>query len=322
MFSWKTGVCALCVILLSAALCVAQQHSDYRLHGKIVDLKGKPIPAAKLILKDTEEGKMLVIKVKPDGTFDQRFVPHGVYSVSIEAEGYNTKKIPSLDLSQWGEKEIEKQIDIQMKTPQEEEQENMDKKIREDYVKGVESFKAQKWNDAIASMELVVKEAPDKYGPYLIMAACYDALNQPDKAVANYEKTISLKSDIADAHLYLAGCYIKLKNYEKAIAFYKSYLDLKPTDLDANCTLAHLYAATDKMADAETIIKHAIEVSMQASGQDPAVARCYRVDSDVLLKKSDYKGAAVSLRKYLELNPNAPDRKEMLELIPVLEQTK
>jgi hypothetical protein len=325
--SWKISAAVFAVCLLLTAICFAQEESDYRIFGKVTDTSNKAIPDAKIVLKNKEDGRTIIMKSKTDGTFEQRFIPHAVYTVTAEKEGFNSIKIDTLDLSVVGQeisgdkKEISKQIDFQLKTPQEVEMGDMEKKVADDYKKGVEVFKAQKWDEAIAIMQPLSAKVPDRYGPYLIMAAAYDAKNDVDKAIMYYEKTISLQPDIADAHLYLVGNYIKKKDYPKAIEASKRLLELRPSDIESTCILGNLYNATGNSAEAEATLKKGIEVASSSATPDPAGAVCYRAYADIQLKNGDMKGASASLKTYLQLRPNAPDKKDIEEMIQVLEQS-
>jgi tetratricopeptide (TPR) repeat protein len=316
-------ISATVLMICLSAICFAQEESDYRIIGKVTDSSNKAIPDAKIVLKNKEDGKTIIIKSKTDGTFEQRFIPHAIYSVTAEKEGYNTIKIDTLDLSVLGQeisgekKEVTKQIDFQLKTPQELEMVDMEKKIADDYKKGVEVFKAQKWDEAIAIMQPLSAKVPDRYGPYLIMAAAYDAKNDVDKAIMYYEKTISLQPDIADAHLYLVANYIKKKDYPKAIEASKKLLELRPSDIESTCVLGNLYNAAGNSAEAEATVKKGIELG----GSDATSAVCHRVYADIQLKNGDMKGASTSLKTYLQLRPSAPDKKDIEEMIQALDQS-
>src|SRR3990172_5298602 len=192
----------------------AQVGNDYHVFGKVTDTKGNPIPGAKLTLKESETGKHIVMKTKEDGTFDQQFIPHAMYSLSVEKEGYITRTVDKVDMTRYGEKPIQRKIDVVLMTQQDEEQiklaeqqVQMVKEVQETYKKGMEQYNAKQFDAALATMQEVSQKSPESYGPYLVSAACYQAKGDPDNAIKYYEKTLTLKKDIPEVCQNLGDLY-------------------------------------------------------------------------------------------------------------------
>jgi tetratricopeptide (TPR) repeat protein len=308
----------------------AVEHSDYRLFGKVVDVKGNGIGGVKIILKDVETGKGVTITSKADGTFDQAFIQHAIYTVSFEKEGYIPKKIDKLDLSATAEQQIEKKIDVQLATPEEMKeyemqkgQVDMEKKIGETYKKAIEMFQNKQFDQAISSMQEVLKSAPSTWGAYHVIGVSYYMKKDCDNALANLQKSVELKKDNSEAYALMGDCYVQKKDWNKAIDSYQTDLANNPADLEVQCVIADLYRATGKEAEAEAAVSKAMQSAKSAEGTvDPKVGVCYRVNGEILLKKGDMKGSIASLKKYLELNPAAWDKAQVTEMIQALEQTK
>lgn len=319
----RTVLAVACCLLLVSAVVVAQEHSDYRLFGKVTDSKGQPVAGARIILKEKTSGKGTTIKTKDDGTFDQQFVPHGVYGVTIEKEGFAPRTIETMDLSATADQTIQRKIDVVLVTPQEEEaykkqQESakMDQQIQADYKRGVQAFQAKDYDQAISIMQDLTKKSPDSYGPYLVLGAAHHAKGDCDTAIENYLKAVSLKKDVPDAYRYMGDCYTQKKQYQQAVDSYTKLLELQPNDTETRCVMANiLSAALDKSEEAATEVAKGLQ-------QDPNVAICHKTNAELLFKKGNMKEAAAEFRKYLELQPDAPDKAQIADILKAIEQSK
>ncbi len=331
MFSCSRLLIIVLAILVSfSVLCIAQEHSDYHIFGTVLDVKEKPIADVKITLRDLESGKLFTFKSKQDGTFDQQFIPHAMYSLTIEKEGYITQRVDKLDFSAKAQETIEKKVDVHLLTLQEEEQIRLQKleaetskKVADTYKKGIEQFQAQQFDQAIASMQSVLKSSPDLWGAYHVMGSAYYLKRDCDSAIANFQKSTSLKKDNGEAYAFMGDCYVQKKDWASAISSYNSALQYKPDDLEIQCVVADLYRATEKEAEAEATVNRVLEAGKIADGTiDPKAGLCYKVNGEILLKKGKMKECIAALKKYLELRPDAPDKAQIAEMIQTLEQVK
>jgi tetratricopeptide (TPR) repeat protein len=315
------SVSTLFLCLFVVSFCFAQEHSDYHVFGTVKDSKGTPVAGAKIVLKNKENGKEIAMKSGADGTFDQQFVPHAIYALTVTKEGYKPRAVETVDMSPVAEQTIQRKIDIVLVTEAEEEQRKMqeqqvqmDKEVKDQYKKGTDLFSQKKYDEAIAVMQEVSKKSPDSYGPYLVLAASYQSKGDCDNAIPNYLKAISIKKDIPDSHKYLADCYVLKKDYAKAVDSYKSYLELNSSDVESRCVLANILLATDKTEEAGAEVTKGMQ-------DNPSVGICYKVNGEYLLKKGDMAGATRDFKKYLEIVPDAPDKAKVQEMIDALEQS-
>jgi tetratricopeptide (TPR) repeat protein len=292
---------------------LAQEHSDYHLFGTVSDSQGQGIAGVRIALKDKETGRQVVIKTNDVGTFDQQFVPHAVYGVSIEKEGYVTKKIENLDLSVWGTESIDKKLDFQLRTEAEEAELHKQQQLATDYKKGIDLFQAGRWDETIAVMQTIAAASPDRYEPLNILARAYFNKRDIDKTIEYLSKSIALKGDLAEDHQILGDCYIAKKDYPQAIAAYERLLQLKPDDAAGLCTLGNLLLAADLDDKAEPHIRRGLELNN-------ALPLCHKLLAQVLLRRGELLPAAASLKKYLELQPDAPDKAQITETIQALEK--
>jgi tetratricopeptide (TPR) repeat protein len=318
--SVRTSLVFVCCLLVSF-LVFAQEHSDYELIGKVTDSKGNPIAGAKITLKETESGKQISFKTKDDGTYDQLFIPHAVYHTTIEKEGYEPRTA-TLDLSLLAPTTIKKEMDVVLITAEEEaeikrqqEQAKADQQIQADYKKGVAAFDAKNYDQAISIMQDLTKRSPQSYGPYLVLAACYHIKGDCDKAVEFYQKAVALKGDLADAYRGMGDCDTSKKQYEQAVENYKKYLELQPQDVETRCVMANVMYALDKLDQAEPQLAQAMQ-------ENPNIAVCHKTNAEILLRKGDMKGSAAEFRKYLELQPDAPDKAQINDMIKAIEQSQ
>jgi len=91
--------------------------------------------------------------------------------------------------------------------------------------------------EALDSIEVLIKDYPNEALLYNICGACYAGLGQLDTAVKRYEKSLTIKPDYADAHNNLGNALMELGRLEASVKSCQKALSIKPDFADAHFNL-------------------------------------------------------------------------------------
>ena len=93
-------------------------------------------------------------------------------------------------------------------------------------------YDAQKYSEAIAIFDKVLKTSPTNATVYYYRAMCFDALNNYQKAVSDYKSTLKYAPDMVIAYYSLGVDYDALADYKSAKENYKKYVELSVEEND------------------------------------------------------------------------------------------
>ena len=97
----------------------------------------------------------------------------------------------------------------------------------------IELYSNGKIQEALDSVEALIKDYPNEAILYNISGACYASLGQLDTAVKRYEKSLAIKPDYAEAHNNLAVTFQELGQLDAAVQCYDQALAIKPDYAEA-----------------------------------------------------------------------------------------
>ncbi len=161
---------------------------------------------------------------------------------------------------------------------------------------------------AVAELARVQQDVPHFHRGYTAMGQVLEAQNNIDAAIDQYLKAIRLNPASADAHYYIAGAYRKLKRYDHAADYYR-----KTIRLHAGYALA--YNKLAEMLNQQGQVDRAIEVcrkGLAVAGDDALL----HGNLGILLSKKGRKAEAIKeLETALELDPDSPNIRRVLEII-------
>jgi tetratricopeptide (TPR) repeat protein len=220
------------------------------------------------------------------------------------------------------------------------------------YMRGFALFRTKDHENAKTELKRALELNPSQVGAHYILGGVLSSTGQKQEAIAEFEK--ELENPDTDSATKV-NCWINIGLLKRdlgdktaAIAAFEKVLELDGSQVEAYSYLAELYLATgqpDKAAEVE-------EKARAAGSQDPnalfniganywnnkdfAKAESYfkqAVDADpklaVAWKQLGYtqvnlgkvEEAKIALRKYLELEPQAQDAKEIKDLLAALEKS-
>jgi tetratricopeptide (TPR) repeat protein len=168
-----------------------------------------------------------------------------------------------------------------------------------------------KVNEAVAALEKLVQANPGNPALHYNLGVAYERRDQYEKAREQYEEAIKVKQDFGDAFLAIGNTFMAQKNFNDAITPLVKAVELLPQNYGAAYNLGASYANGGMYAEAEGAFRKAIAINPK----EPYVHQQLGL---ALLGQSKKDEGIAELQKYLELNPNAADKADILELIKSL----
>ncbi|GBC84273.1 Lipopolysaccharide assembly protein B [bacterium HR11] len=294
-------------LVAGSGLAFAQPANDYHLFGTVKDTKGNPIPDARIVLREKGGWKEHVITTDKNGKYDRWFIPHGVYEARIEKPGYRTLTF-EWDLSGYRDEPIPVERHFVLVSEEEIRQQERAQQAQKDADAAVQAFNQGDCPTAVAKARAVLEFDPQYHVSYLILARCAVREKNWDEAIAHYQKALSIKADIPEAHFDLAILYVEKQDWAKALAEFQKAVELKPDFVEALDQMARIYY-NQKQWD------KCIEAVDRILAQKNDYVWAYRLGGYAWAQKGDLAKAAEYFKKYLELNPNAEDRKAAEDVI-------
>ncbi len=304
--------------LALAATARAQVANDYRFQGKVVDQAGKPLAGVKITLHDPEVGTHIVFETKDDGTFDRQMIPHGTYDATFEKIDYITHT-EHLDWTDVERDTIVKIAHIVLESAADQARKDLGKtasKLYEDaYAALMANDCATATNNADQLLTLGVGNY--EYAVRFIIARCLAGEGKTDEAVAEYGKVLALKPDLFEAHFDLAGILERQGKHDAALQEFMQAAKLNPGDAETQYSIgAILLQQKQDYEQAKIYLAKAIVLNPVHSQAIKALGF-----ADLWAEKKDVPEGLKMLKKYLELEPNAPDAKQIQDIVKSFESS-
>ena len=134
------------------------------------------------------------------------------------------------------------------------------------FSKGEASYKAGKYEAAIAELREAAKLSPDWDDPHYVLALSLVETGKLKEAIEEYKKVLALaiKDDVKIlSHYNLGNAYADLGEYANAIESYKQAIKLDPTLSKPHNNLGLAYAALNRMSEAADEFKAAVRLRPQ-----------------------------------------------------------
>jgi Flp pilus assembly protein TadD len=321
-FRMKLLAAAAVAILAAAPWANAQEWrgGGARIEGTVKNEKGEPIAGAKVSLRWGESGHG-----GPDLTTDKKGywaffgLSGGPWNIDISAPGYMTRKI-STNLSEVGRNApIKVELQPQPKAEPAHEEfmvggKKISKEAAEAIDQGNKAFAAKNWAEARDAYLKVVAEMPDNEPLLMRIAASYDAMSDFDNAL-KYAKTASEKNP-NDIYAWLLVAQIELQNgnLEAGKAALGKVPPEKITDPQPYLNMGIVLYNKKKPAEAEIAFGKAIDMK-------PEMADAYYYRGLARLAEKHGNDAKADFQKYLELEPNGSNAKDVKDLLTALQQS-
>lgn len=263
------------LVVLGLAAPAPAQHREYYVHGRVVDAQQKPVAGVAIKLREVASSRSFQLKSDKDGVFKFAGLPHGVYEVTVEKEGYATRT------DQW---KFEAPQDRMQKVavpdlvlvPQAQVDAAQRLKAAEAEVKKAgEMLRQGDLDGGIAVLEAVLARSPGNAHALFFLGLGYARKKMYPEAVRALNEVTRLTPTFAGAWFELGVCHKELGQKEEALAAYRKNLELDPANADALYNAGLILFETNRIDEALA----RFEGGLSARPGDPdlleMIARCH-----------------------------------------------
>ncbi len=141
------------------------------------------------------------------------------------------------------------------------------------------------------------------------LAKCYLELGDFDKAVQLVREEKTKNPNLADPFLLAAEIYYRKEQFAECAAEYSMAIKLRPSGAELYVKSSICYRKSDALDIAEDML-------IIAKQKESGYPDIYREQGFIFEKKGMMREATDAFEKYLEISPNAPDRKQIESKIP------
>lgn len=295
----------------------SQLVEDYRFKGIIVDTTEQPISRVLVTFRDVETGARIVFTTELNGTFDRHMIPHAVYHVTFEKAGYATYT-QTFDWSASPPSPVTKEGRIVLESEVVRTRRELGAKAAQLYEDAYASMAA---NDCVRARqkaeELLALGAGDwEYAVRFVLARCSAMSEALEQAVVQYRDVLALRPDLFEARFDLGLILERLGEHAAAIEQFEAAAGLHPGDAEVRYNIGAIHLRGLEFEAARPHLEKAVAL-------DSTHAQAIKALGFVQLQ-GDVKNlawAARLLRKYLALEPEAPDSAAIREILATLENT-
>jgi tetratricopeptide (TPR) repeat protein len=163
-------------------------------------------------------------------------------------------------------------------------------------VRGVDAFKGQNYDLAIADFSEAIRLTPDYAEAYFNRGLAYDSKGDHDKAIADYSEAIRLKPDFGYAYDGRSIAFYQKGDYDKAIADENQAIRLDPSQPGAYYNRGIAFFRKDNYDKAIADYSETIRLK-------PDVLEAYIYRGLSYSKKGDYGKAIADYNEAIRLGP-------------------
>lgn len=291
-----------------------------RLQGTVCDKEKKPVAGVKLTLEYLQFTNKVTSVSESDGSWAILGLGKGMVKITAEKEGFINQTVGPIDVS--GASRNPK-VNIILLKPTDSEVAEVDKgaQSRDMFTKGSALFKEGKYEAALALFEDFRKQQPDLYQIGINIGNCYLELKRYEEAITEYKTVIDKiiaatpdikgNSEVARLYASIGDVYMRQDNLKDAEEYFKKSLEIDPADHALAYNVAEIMFAAGKTEEAINYYKLAIQIK-------PDWSKSYMQLGYAYLNKGDSAAAIENLKKFLELEPNAPEAEGIKEVIESL----
>lgn len=299
-------------LFLSAALMVAAADAFAQrgaIRGKLIDEDGKPVEGASCLVQLAGGGgRASTVVSKKDGLFIKNGIQAGTYSIACEKDGYRKISL-STQVSGFEQSDLGQHVLYRL-APGE-----LSEKDAAQASALLEKFKSTSGSEnsqaALNSLLDLDKLMPGNAEIQGNIAAMYEKMGDPDKALEYYTKAAELKPDFYEAWAAIGDIQGKKKQWAEAAAAMKKAVDLKSTDP----VVVFNYGVFCQNAGDPDAAQAAYEKVIQI---DPGRAMAYYQLGLLSAGKGDNAAALAHFEKFLEIAPNDPQAGAAKDVIAAL----
>jgi tetratricopeptide (TPR) repeat protein len=124
------------------------------------------------------------------------------------------------------------------------------------------------------------------------------------EALKSAEEERKINPNLVDSYVLAAEAYASTQQYSKCATEYQQAIRLGASSSDTYVKMARCNRQSGNLDVAENVL-------IVAAAKESGNPEIYREQGAIYEQKQDYRSAVASYNKYLNLSPNAPDKKEV-----------
>jgi tetratricopeptide (TPR) repeat protein len=277
-------------VLMSALILVSPgfgQYREYYIYGKVVDSQKNPLPDVMIMLRDITTSRSYTVKTDGKGEFKLAGLPHGVYNVVLEKEGYVTKE------DEWRFAEPQQRMrkvevpEVVLVSQAKVQEAQRLKEMEGDIKNAADKIREQDYDGAIAILKEVLEGNPKDVNALYLIGVSYAKNQMYPEAVDALTKVTELAPKFPPAYFELAVCYQQQGEAEKALDYYQKTLELDPNNPDAAYNSGLILFGMNRVDEALVNFEKALSLRPDDPAYLEMAGRCY-IHQGNLEKAVDY----------------------------------
>jgi Tfp pilus assembly protein PilF len=302
----------LALSLLAPALSGQDWRGKGRVDGWVKDGSGQPVANATVELTREAGGKTST-KTNKKGYWALMGLIGGAWNVDVSAPGFETRKL-SVTIS---EASRITPIEVQLEKAAAAAPEagvatgGAGPEIIAAIQEGNRLLGEKKFAEARAQYEKAAAAVPDNAAIYTGIAQTYHGEGNREKAIETLKKVVELDPADTQTKTLLASILLEAGQLEEGKALLDSLPPGSIQDASVYINLGILFMNKSKPADAQTYLTKAIEL-------DPSQADPYYYRGLAAMQAKKNAEAKADFQKFLQLKPDAPEAKEVREMLQAL----
>ena len=256
------------------------EQARLKLEGTVLNINKEAIPKAELQLKHGSSGQIFYSKGNKNGEFSCQSLPSGDYILTVKKEGYKTYT---------GELELRP---------------NFNQKIKVTLVKE-DTLEQKMEKEAITYFKKGVK---------------FSRENKLEEAIQSFQKAVEIKEDFVEAYVNLGAFLFQQQKDDEAEKVLLKALELRPEESKPKEILAAINFEKAKILIKENKIDEALERLKQAYSFRADHAYVNFLLGYIYHEKEMKDEAIKHFEAFLQLEPNAPQAKEVKKLLESLKK--
>lgn len=299
--------------LVSALPCWGQQYREYYIYGKVVDENRQPIPKVIITLRDVETSRGYKTKTNKKGEFKLAGLPHGIYSVTMEKEGFRTRT------DEWRfETPQDRMQKVNLKTivmasESKIQQMELAKELGDHLQGATAKIREKDFDGAINILEKMLDKKPDDANAHYLEGICYLSKKMFPRAIESFTNVTRLNPTFSGGHFQLGICYQQSSEKEKALASYRKALEFEPDNLVSLYNGGLILYGLNRASEAVTYFEKSLAIKPGSPEILEMAGLCY-------IQQENYAKALEYLEKAKAASTDPHKIKSLEELVKELQQ--
>ena len=168
-----------------------------------------------------------------------------------------------------------------------------------------------RYEEAMTQLKRVIKINPNYPRTHYNIGKTAFLMGNLEGAMAEVKEEKKLNPNVADSYILAAEIAAAKRQFSECATEYSFAMKLRPQGAEIYVKAAQCYRQSGSVEIAEDMLG-------LAEKRESGYAEIYREQGAIFQTKGDMPGAVRSFQKYLELSPNAPDKREIEGLISKL----